>query len=80
MIVWPAKLSHKPDTFRSAALITSSLCLTANIEEVDAAENGMSLDCDTNMAFTSISGSHMKKQTVHECDFADTDSHMVKGF
>ena len=40
MIVWPAKLyiSHKPDTFRSAALIASDLCLTAStIEEVDAA-------------------------------------------
>ena len=27
-----------------------------------------------------LSGSHLIKQSVHECDFADTDSHMVKDF
>ena len=27
-----------------------------------------------------LSGSHLIKQSVHECDFADTDSHTVKGF
>ena len=25
-------------------------------------------------------GSHLIKQSVHECDFADTDCHMVKEF
>ena len=27
-----------------------------------------------------LSGSHLIKQSVPECDVADTDSHMVKGF
>jgi len=36
--------------------------------------NGISLDCETNMALLSyLSGSQLKKQTIHECDFADTE-------
>ena len=42
--------------------------------------NGISLNCETNMAFISILPVRFIKQSVHGCDFADTDSHMVKGF
>ena len=44
--------------------------------------NGMNLDCETHMAFISILPVRftLVKQSVHECDFADPDSHMVKGF
>ena len=44
--------------------------------------NGLSLDCEANMAFISILpvGSHLIKQSVHECHFTDTDSHVVKDF
>ena len=41
--------------------------------------NVMNLDYDYNMAFTSyliLSHSHLKKKTIHECDFVDTDSCM----
>ena len=35
---------------------------------------GMSLDYETNMALLSyLSGLQLENQTVHECDFADTD-------
>ena len=34
----------------------------------------MSLDYETNMGLLSyLSGSQLKKQMVHQCDFADTD-------
>ena len=40
--------------------------------------NGMSLNCETNMAFILILP--VRFTPLHECDFADPDSHMVMGF
>ena len=48
--------------------------MSHTIEEVD----GMSLDCETNIAFILILPDRFTP--VHECDFADPDSHMVMGF
>ena len=38
--------------------------------------NGMSLDCETDMAFILPVRFHLKKISVHKCNFADPDSHM----
>ena len=57
MIVWPAKLyTHKPDTFCSAALIASDLDSMSHSHYWKRLMllNGMSLDCEVNMAFISI--------------------------
>ena len=48
--------------------------MSHTIEEID----GMSLDCETNIAFILILPDRFTP--VHECDFADPDSHMVMDF
>ena len=82
-IVWPAKLyiSRKPDTFCSAALIASALCLTASTRRGWCLMEWVLIARLTwHLFLFYLSGSHLIKQSVPECDFTDIDSNMVERF
>ena len=69
-------------TFCSAALIASDLCLTASTGRgwCCLMEWVSIVRLTWHLFLSYLSGSHLIKQSVPECDFADTDFHMVKGF
>ena len=53
------------------------------LEEVDAAEwkeSRLHVRLTWDLLLSYLSGSHLRKQIVHECDFVDKDSRMVKEF